>query len=56
MIHPYAHYLGRAAAWYPERVAVIEGERRLSYRELDDRANALARALVSLGEIGRAHV
>ena len=49
MIHPYAHYLGRAAAWYPERVAVIEGERRLSYRELDDRANALARALASLG-------
>ena len=47
MIHPYAYYLGRAAAWYPERVAVIEGERRLSYRELDDRANALAPSLPS---------
>ncbi len=49
MIHPYAHYVGRAAAWWPERVAVIEGARRLSYRELDDRASALARGLIALG-------
>lgn len=49
MIHPYAYYLGRAARWYPERIAVIEGEARLTYRELDRRASALARALIHLG-------
>ncbi|MBI3031255.1 MAG: AMP-binding protein, partial [Candidatus Rokubacteria bacterium] len=49
MIHPYAYYLGRAARWYPEHVAVIEGETRLTYRELDARVSALARALHSLG-------
>jgi acyl-CoA synthetase (AMP-forming)/AMP-acid ligase II len=49
MIHPYAYYLGRAARWYPERIAVIEGETRLTYRELDARASALARALIQLG-------
>jgi acyl-CoA synthetase (AMP-forming)/AMP-acid ligase II len=49
MIHPYAYYLGRAARRYPEHVAVIEGETRLTYRELDDRVSALARALVALG-------
>ncbi|MBI1959730.1 MAG: AMP-binding protein [Candidatus Rokubacteria bacterium] len=49
MIHPYAYYLGRAAAWHPEGVAVIEGGTRLSYRELDARASALGRALVALG-------
>ena len=49
MIHPYAYYLGRAARWYPDRIAVIEGETRLTYRELDQRASALARALIHLG-------
>lgn len=49
MIHPYAYYLERAARWYGERVAVIEGERRLTYRELAARARALARALIRLG-------
>lgn len=49
MIHPYAYYLGRAARWYPEQEAAVEGEIRLTYRELDARASALARALVALG-------
>src|SRR3989304_476159 len=49
MIHPYAYYLGRAARGYPERIAVIEGDRRLTYRELDRRVTALARALGRLG-------
>src|SRR3970040_721468 len=49
MIHPYAYALGRAARWYPERIAVIEGDRRLTYRELDRRVTALARALGRLG-------
>ncbi|MDP6622200.1 MAG: AMP-binding protein, partial [Alphaproteobacteria bacterium] len=49
MIHPYSYYLARAARWYPENLAVIEGEKRLSYAELDSRIDALARALVALG-------
>jgi acyl-CoA synthetase (AMP-forming)/AMP-acid ligase II len=49
MIHPYSYYLERAARWYPGQTAVIEGEKRLTYRELDERVSALARALISLG-------
>ncbi len=49
MIHPYAHYPARAAGRWPDRVALIEGERRLTYRELDERATRLARALVAKG-------
>ncbi|MDP6343162.1 MAG: long-chain-fatty-acid--CoA ligase [Alphaproteobacteria bacterium] len=49
MIHPYAYYLGRAARWYPDRVAVIDGETELTYRALDARASALARGLLDLG-------
>ncbi|MBI4590435.1 MAG: AMP-binding protein [Candidatus Rokubacteria bacterium] len=49
MIHPYAYYVGRAARWYPEQVAVIEGESRLTYGELDGRVSALAHALQALG-------
>ncbi len=49
MIHPYSYYPARAARWYPGNIAVIEGEKRLSYAELDARIGALARALVALG-------
>jgi acyl-CoA synthetase (AMP-forming)/AMP-acid ligase II len=49
MIHPYAYYLGRAARWHPDHVAVIQGATRLTYRELDQRASALACALSGLG-------
>lgn len=49
MIHPYAHYPARAAGRWPDRVALIDGERRLTYRELDERATRLARALVAKG-------
>lgn len=49
MIHPYAHYPARAARRGPERVALIDGERRRSYGELDARATRLARALLGLG-------
>src|SRR3972149_8159858 len=49
MVHPYAYYLGRAARWYPDHVAVIEGETRLTYREMDARVGALAGALHALG-------
>jgi hypothetical protein len=44
MIHPYAHYPARAARRWPERLALVDGERRRSYRELDERATRLARA------------
>ena len=49
MIHPYAHYPARAARRWPESVALVDGARRCSYRELDTRATRLARALVGLG-------
>lgn len=49
MIHPYAYYLARAARWYPDEIAVIDGETRLGYRDLDARASALAGALLALG-------
>jgi acyl-CoA synthetase (AMP-forming)/AMP-acid ligase II len=49
VIHPYAHYPARAARRWPDRVALVDGERRCTYRELDERATRLARALVGLG-------
>jgi acyl-CoA synthetase (AMP-forming)/AMP-acid ligase II len=49
VIHPYAHYPARAARRWPDRVALVDGERRRSYRELDERATRLARALLGLG-------
>jgi acyl-CoA synthetase (AMP-forming)/AMP-acid ligase II len=49
MIHPYAHYPARAARRWPERNALVDGERRRTYRELDERATRLARALLAMG-------
>jgi len=49
VIHPYAHYPARAARRWPERVALIDGPRRRTYRELDGRATQLARSFVGLG-------
>ncbi len=49
MIHPYDHYPARAAERWPERVALIDGERRRTYRELDAQATRIALALVSSG-------
>ena len=42
-------FLARSAAIYPDRTAVIHGERRISYRELDARAHRLASALAARG-------
>ena len=42
------------AAEHPERVAVVEGERVISYRELDTAANRLAHRLLRLGVRGQA--
>lgn len=49
MIHPYSYYLARAARRWPEQVALIDGERRLGYGELDRRVGSLAAALRALG-------
>ncbi len=42
-------YLERAAAHQPEQIALICGAEQLSFRELDERANALAHTLRALG-------
>jgi fatty-acyl-CoA synthase len=41
--------LRRSAAVFPERTAVVHGERRTSYRELEERVNRLASALRDAG-------
>jgi fatty-acyl-CoA synthase len=45
-------FLRRAAAVYPDKTAVIHGERRISYREFHERACRLASALAARG-VGR---
>jgi fatty-acyl-CoA synthase len=42
-------FLQRAASIYPERVAMIHGERRIVYREFDRRTRRLASALARRG-------
>jgi fatty-acyl-CoA synthase len=42
-------FLRRSALVYPDRVAVVHGERRHTYRELGERANRLASALRRAG-------
>ncbi|HUI17960.1 MAG TPA: AMP-binding protein, partial [Alphaproteobacteria bacterium] len=42
-------FLERAAAVFPEKTAVIHGERRYSYRELMTRCRRLASALAGRG-------
>lgn len=54
-VYNLGHVLARNAGWsgFPDRTAVIdaapEGERRISYRELNRRSDQCARALSSLG-------
>src|SRR3712207_319616 len=38
-----------AAARYPENLAIVEGDRRYTYAEWDERVNAVANALKNLG-------
>ena len=42
-------FLRRAADLYPEKLAIVDAERRYSYREFQGRVNQLSRALVGLG-------
>ncbi|MBL8664464.1 MAG: long-chain-fatty-acid--CoA ligase [Candidatus Odyssella sp.] len=51
-MYPLNRVLERAAAYFPHRIAVVDGERRMSYRVLADRVHRLAGALLSLG-LGR---
>jgi long-chain acyl-CoA synthetase len=48
-MYPLAHVLQRALALYPQRVAVVDGNLRLTYRELADRVHRLAAGLLGLG-------
>ncbi|HET7341982.1 MAG TPA: AMP-binding protein [Methylomirabilota bacterium] len=48
--------IARAAAAHPERAAVIDGERAVSWRQYDDARNRLAGALAGLGVGGGEHV
>ena len=49
MMHPYSHYPARAARLWPERIAVIDGDRQPTFAELDARASAAAAALIARG-------
>jgi long-chain acyl-CoA synthetase len=49
MIHPYSYYPTRAARHWPERVALVEGSRQRTYKELDVRATVIARILLDHG-------
>src|ERR671930_120792 len=42
-------FLRRSAFVYPDKIAVVHGERRYSYREFHERVNRLASALVGAG-------
>ena len=42
-------FLERSAAIYPERLAVVDGERRFSYAEFHARCHRLASALAGAG-------
>ena len=41
--------LARAARWYPDKEAVVFEKTRLTYRQLNDRTNRLAAALIDMG-------
>lgn len=43
------HFLEASAARHPDKTALVAGSERLTYAELDARANALAHALAGLG-------
>src|SRR5829696_3143865 len=48
-MYPVAHILHRACELYPERIAVIDGAQRFTYRTLCERVCRLAGGLLSLG-------
>ena len=42
-------FLRRAVRHYPNKTAVVDGNNRFSYRELDERVDRLSNALLDLG-------
>jgi fatty-acyl-CoA synthase len=42
-------FLDRAVRLYPNKIAIVDGDRRFTYREFDERVNRLANALLDLG-------
>jgi acyl-CoA synthetase (AMP-forming)/AMP-acid ligase II len=48
-------FLRRSAAVYPDKEAVVHGQRRYSYRELEERVNRLASRLRAAGFNGKGH-
>lgn len=42
-------FLARSAAVYPEKIAVIDGERQFTYRQFEERCRRLASALIDHG-------
>ena len=48
-MYPASRILNRAVLSFPSRLAIVDGDVRLSYRELGTRVNKLANALMGLG-------
>src|SRR6266513_2720486 len=48
-MYPLSHVLQRAVALYPQRLAVVDGSLRLTYRQLGERVHRLSSALLDLG-------
>lgn len=44
-------FISRSATYWPEHIAVIFRDRRITYRALDERSNRLANALLGLGAV-----
>ena len=42
-------FLRRSALLYPDKLAIVDGERRFTYREYQERVNQLSHALLELG-------
>lgn len=42
-------FLDRAVRLYPDKVAVVDGDLRLTYREINERVNRLSNALLDIG-------
>jgi amino acid adenylation domain-containing protein len=57
-VNPYLlhHSLERAAASGPDRLAVVDGKRSITYRDLDERANRMANFLLDRGLVRGARV
>jgi len=46
---PLTHFLNQAAASFPQNLSMVFGEKKFSYRDLQEKVDALANALIALG-------